>query len=120
MLMLLQVDGSLADLGWSQLGDSTSEGLNWAWLQVMGWIQAYSPFFFTAYSKGQWLHRGCCHHGRLPKGSRASSNTEVYLSFLLVSNVLKFHWPKQVTRPSPTSMDGEKGYGGLSLSPVGG
>lgn len=58
MLMLLQVDYSLADLGWAQLGDSALERVCWAWLHTVLWIQACPRCFHSkAQSKVQW-HRG--------------------------------------------------------------
>ena len=35
MVMLLQVDGALADLEEAQLGDSVLEEVSWAWLQII-------------------------------------------------------------------------------------
>lgn len=82
---------------WSRLG---SVGLHW--LPSHEWGQVNSMYLTS--SLGQQLLEGCSQGERKGTGTEAKLTTIVHLRLLYVSCLLRFHWPKQVTKPSQTSV----------------
>lgn len=90
----------LAGIGCSKLASLTCLGSHLGWL---GWLRSFStkshpPGGFLEYVT--WQQEGFRQQEGFQQQERANSNTHVPLKSLLVSHLLMFHWPKQVTMAS--------------------
>lgn len=82
-------------------GSPGFSGIDWFDFRVQIRFRCVLPIF---HPPGTAASQEYSPHGRWKKCKRANKATSAPLKLLLASHLITFHWPKQVTQPSPGSV----------------